>query len=222
MTRFEFCSAELMPLASGGLWWPAQSALLVADLHLEKASFFASKGQMLPPYDSRATLDRLSADIAQYSPVRLFCLGDSFHDPASFERLHEETRLTLRRLTRAVEWHWIIGNHDPAIAEDLGGICSAMQMADGIVLRHEALRSEPAPEMSGHFHPKLWLQQRGRLLSRRCFVRGSRKLILPSYGSLTGGLDVTDPAFAALDTGPLDALVVGQMGLMRFAIAQLR
>jgi uncharacterized protein len=222
MSACDFGSASVTPLISGGLWWPAQSVLLVADLHLEKASYFASHGQMLPPYDSRATLDRLSADIALLNPARVYCLGDSFHDPESFLRLHEESRLALRRLTRAVEWHWIIGNHDPAIADDLGGSSSDVQQVEDFVLRHEAKVGESSFEMSGHYHPKLRLQQRGRLLSRRCFVRSQRKLILPSYGAFTGGLDVTDPAFAALANGPLDALVVGKQGLMRFDIGQLR
>jgi uncharacterized protein len=222
MSACDFGGASFTPLISGGLWWPAQSALLVADLHLEKASFFASHGQMLPPYDSRATFDRLSEDMAQLRPARVYCLGDSFHDPGSFARLHEESRLALRRLTRAVEWHWIVGNHDPAIADDLGGSSSEVQQVEAFILRHEAKVGEGGFELSGHYHPKLRLQQRGRLLARRCFVRGARKLILPSYGAFTGGLDVTDPAFAALDDGPQDALVVGKQGLMRFAIGQLR
>lgn len=56
---FRFAGQEWWLGQSRAVYWPAQQALLVADLHLEKASWFAQTGQMLPPYDSRETLERL-------------------------------------------------------------------------------------------------------------------------------------------------------------------
>ncbi len=49
----------------GALYWPEQSLLAVADLHLEKGSSFAARGQLLPPYDTAATLSRLARLIAR-------------------------------------------------------------------------------------------------------------------------------------------------------------
>ena len=64
MVRFSFCGVELRALPQGALFWPDRRALLVADLHLEKASWFARLGQMLPPYDSIATLAASGATAA--------------------------------------------------------------------------------------------------------------------------------------------------------------
>ncbi len=54
------CGKPLVGDSSGAVFWPAEKTLLVADLHLEKGSAYASRGTMLPPYDTRETLTRLA------------------------------------------------------------------------------------------------------------------------------------------------------------------
>jgi uncharacterized protein len=213
-----FAAHTFVPLKNGALWWPSTSTLLVADLHLEKGSFFASHGQMLPPYDSIETLSQLAHSIEEYKPRRVICLGDSFHDPLAFERLHAETRLHLRRLTRETEWTWITGNHDPAIADDLGGKSLAETTLENIILRHEAVPGEMTAEISGHYHPKLWLRIRGRMLARRCFAQSPTKLVLPAFGAFTGGFDVTDPKLAAALGTPITAIITSDTGVRRFPV----
>src|SRR5690606_15631412 len=66
---------------SGAMWAPDHSTLIVADLHFEKGSSYARRGQMLPPYDTAATLERLAAEIAALEPRTVILLGDSLHDP---------------------------------------------------------------------------------------------------------------------------------------------
>ncbi|MFL6801043.1 MAG: phosphoesterase, partial [Sphingomicrobium sp.] len=89
----------------------------------------------------------------------------------------------------------------------------------GIILRHEAVRGEPRPEMSGHFHPKLRVSLSGRSVSRRCFVVSPTKLILPAFGSLTGGLDAHHPEIIG-SVGPnAAALVPVSDRLLRFPLA---
>jgi uncharacterized protein len=214
-----FADHDFLPFANGGLWWPSEKILLVADLHLEKASFFASHGQLLPPYDSVETLSQLAQCIDAHMPEQVICLGDSFHDPRAFERLHPETRLQLRRLTREIEWTWITGNHDPDIADDLGGKSVAEKSIQSIQLRHEALPQDSRPEISGHFHPKLWLRLRGRLVARRCFAQSPGKLVLPAFGTYTGGFDVTDPVLATAIGKPITAIVAGPAGSRQFPVA---
>jgi metallophosphoesterase superfamily enzyme len=99
MVLFSFAGIELMALPQGALFWPARRALLVADLHFEKASFFARFGQMLPPYDSIATLSDLAAIAAATGARELWCLGDSFHDRHGCQRLSDEARERLVALT---------------------------------------------------------------------------------------------------------------------------
>src|SRR5688572_19335976 len=98
MVRFSFCHVELVALPQGALFWPARGALLVADLHLEKASWFARFGQMLPPYDSLATLSDLTALATATAAREIWCLGDSFHDRDGCERLPARAQAMLRRL----------------------------------------------------------------------------------------------------------------------------
>jgi DNA ligase-associated metallophosphoesterase len=219
MVRFSFSGHELTALPQGALFWPARRALLVADLHLEKASWFAKSGQMLPPYDSIATLADLSAIAAATDAAEIWCLGDSFHDSAGCDRLPAEARALLTALTANTRWTWITGNHDPGIADHCGGEIVEEAEVDGLLLRHEADPAETRPELSGHFHPKLRIHLRGRLVSRRCFVATDSKLILPAFGALTGGLDAHHPEIVRAVGAGAEALVPVQDRLLRFPIA---
>lgn len=219
MVRFSFCNVELMALPEGALFWPARRALLVADLHLEKASWFARLGQMLPPYDSIATLHALAALAAATDAREIWCLGDSFHDRHGCDRLPAEARGLLTGLTASTRWTWITGNHDPGFADHCGGAIVDEAMVDGLVLRHEADPADPRPELSGHFHPKLRISLRGRRVSRRCFVATPTKLILPAFGALTGGLDAHHPEILRAVGGEAKALVPVADRLLQFPIA---
>lgn len=212
---FPFAGHTLFACAQGALWWPAMRALLVADLHLEKASFFARFGQPLPPYDSVETLSRLAALVEETGAQAIWCLGDSFHDAEGPERLPGEARALLERLAAGREWLWITGNHDAGGDFPLGEAVVEQEVA-GLVLRHEAEPGEQRCEVSGHFHPKLSVRHRGRGVSRRCFLLSGRHLVLPAFGALTGGLDLSHPAFRPLLAPGAQALVVADGRLLRF------
>jgi uncharacterized protein len=219
MVPFSFAGETFVAGPEGALYWPAQQALLVADLHLEKASWFARLGQFLPPYDSQATLSALAREVERSGARRLYCLGDSFHDRFGCDRLPAAARDLLVAMTSAVDWVWIVGNHDPGFSDHCGGRLADELEVAGIVLRHEAVRDDPKPEMSGHFHPKLRLNLHGRHVSRRCFVVSQTKLILPAFGSLTGGLDATHPAILDNVGSNASALVPVSDRLLRFPLA---
>ena len=219
MVPFSFGGESFAASPAGALYWPAQDALLVADLHLEKASWFARLGQFLPPYDSVATLTALGALLESTGVRRLYCLGDSFHDRFGCERLPAQARSLLSDMTSALEWTWILGNHDPGFADHCGGTLVEEAQVAGIILRHEARRDDPRPEISGHFHPKYRMSLKGRHVSRRCFVASDTKLILPAFGSLTGGLDASHPEIVRHVGRGAAALVPIQDRLLRFPIA---
>ncbi len=214
-----FAGHAFRALPQGALFWPARRALLVADLHLEKASWFARGGQMLPPYDSIATLTELTALVAATGAQEVWCLGDSFHDVAGCDRLPEAARALLVALTGAMRWTWITGNHDRTYVDRCGGAVADEAVVDGVILRHEAERGETRPELSGHFHPKLRVRVRGKLVARRCFVATATKLIFPAFGALTGGLDVTHPEIVRAIGGAGEALVALEDRLLRFPLA---
>jgi DNA ligase-associated metallophosphoesterase len=219
MVPFSFAGETFHATRDGALFWPRENALLVADLHLEKASWFALAGQFLPPYDSHATLSALAAEVERSGATRLYCLGDSFHDRSGCDRLPGQARDLLMDLTHRLDWTWIVGNHDPGFADHCGGRLADEIELSGIVLRHEAVRDDPRPEMSGHYHPKLRVHLRGRLVSRRCFVVSPTKLIVPAFGSLTGGLDAHHPEILRSVGSNAAALVPVSDRLLRFPIA---
>jgi DNA ligase-associated metallophosphoesterase len=219
MVPFSFAGETFYATGDGALYWPARRALLVADLHLEKASWFARLGQFLPPYDSHATLTALRGAVEQTGATRLYCLGDSFHDRFGCDRLPESARALLTDLTGRLEWTWIVGNHDPGFADHCGGRLEAEVEVGGIILRHEAIRADSRPELSGHFHPKLRLHLKGRNVSRRCFVVSATKLILPAFGALTGGLDARHPEILGSVGANPAALVPVSDRLLRFPLA---
>ena len=219
---FLFANHNFVAAGEAALFWPMYSALLVADLHLEKASSYAANGQMLPPYDSRATLSELAGLVSRFDVQAVWCLGDNFHDDAGESRLEAAAADLLRSLTAGLDWRWIVGNHDPGIGANWGGAVFNEMVVDGIVLRHEAEPSDSQPEMSGHFHPKLRQHLRGRMVSRRCFVRSKTKLILPAFGALTGGLDADHDVIKKACGGQrLEALVPAAGRVLEFPLGAL-
>lgn len=218
---FGFAGGEWRLSPCRALWWAQEQALVVADLHLEKASWYASKGQFLPPYDSRETLERLSAAQAATGARRIYALGDSFHDSQGPMRLESGAADLLEALARRAEIVWITGNHDEGLADSpLPGTVVDELTVRGVALRHIAEPGVQGAELSGHFHPKLRLRLQGRLISRPCAVQAGNRMILPAHGTLTGGLDAAAaPIRAALaPERDLEALVTAGGKVLRFAL----
>ena len=238
MVPRSFAGEELLLPEGRAVYWPREQALLVADLHLEKASFFAQHGQPLPPYDSRETLERVALAIRETGARRVITLGDNFHDSHGAARLEPHACGMLQALTRAVDWVWITGNHDigrdghgahqRAYANCGGTLVEEMELA-GVILRHEAKKGETRPELSGHFHPRIQIHVRQRRIVRPCAVisanenaDGSRsgRMILPAFGALTAGMSAADPAIlkALQPARSIDAVVPAAGRLATFPL----
>ncbi len=195
---------------TGAAFWPARGVLLVADLHFEKGSAFAAKGQMLPPYDTRATLQALGVAIARHQPQTVIALGDSFHDGEAGERISHEDLSAIQELTANLHWIWLTGNHDEVLPGGIGGEVAVELDLGPLTLRHEPRAGEALGEIAGHLHPAAIVRTRSRNLRRRCFAGDGRRLILPAFGAFTGGLDITDAAFAGLFCAAPTAWVLGR------------
>jgi hypothetical protein len=192
---------------SGAAFWPAERTLIFADLHLEKGSSYARGRQFLPPYDSQATLMRMAAAVTRFNPKRIIALGDSFHDREAAERLSPDARAMLAAL--AAEFVWISGNHDPAPPAWLGGMVTAVWSAGGLTFRHEPQADHAPGEIAGHLHPCAQVAKWGRRVRRRCFAADGARMILPSFGAYTGGLDVGEDAIARLFGARFHAYMLG-------------
>ena len=202
----------LEAFADGGLWWADRRLLVVADLHFEKGSSFARRGQMLPPYDTAETLARLSRLMARLDPAAVIALGDSFHDDGGAARLLPRDRAALATLQSGREWIWIAGNHDREMPADLAGMHADTLAIGPLVFRHEPATGEDAAgEIAGHLHPAARVAGRGKWVRRRCFAGDGNRLIMPAFGAYAGGLNVLDRAFAGLFAAPgFRAFVLGE------------
>ena len=204
--------------ACGAAFSPAHSTLVFADLHFEKGSAYARARQFLPPYDTTDTLRRMAQAMARHRPARVIALGDSFHDGGAGARLGAEERGLLESLAGAAQFVWIAGNHDPDPPAWLGGEIAASIRLGGLTFRHAPLAAFEPGEVAGHLHPCASVSKWGRSVRRRCFVSDGLRLILPSFGAYTGGLDVGDAAIAALFAGPFHAYMLGHARV--YAIAR--
>jgi DNA ligase-associated metallophosphoesterase len=182
----------------GALWWDSERLLAVADLHLEKGSSFARRGQFLPPYDTAETLARLGGLIARLQPRTVVALGDSFHDGDGVARLSPRDRHTFAALQAGRDWIWIAGNHDPDSGKGLDGTRAGALTIGPITFRHEPQPGRAEGEIAGHLHPAARVMGRGRSVRRPCFAGDGYRLVMPAFGAFTGGLDVLDRAFAGL------------------------
>ena len=192
--------AEVLLRPSGALW--LDGVLVVADLHLEKGSSYAARGQMLPPYDTADTLRRLEAEIEALTPRVVVLLGDTFHDRGSEDRLAREHAVRLRALALGRTLVWVVGNHDRDGPRDLPGEVVDELTVAGIALRHEPSPRPWAAEAAGHLHPCAKVRATGGAVRRRCFITDGERVILPAFGTYAGGLNVRDVAFSGLFARP--------------------
>jgi len=200
--RIGIGGAQALLRCSGALWLAAERALVVADLHLEKGSAYAARGQLLPPYDTRETLRRLAAEVEALSPAAVILLGDTFHDRKSEGRLAADDAERLRDLARGRTLVWVVGNHDADGPKDLPGEVADELELCGLTLRHEPGAGLRPGEVSGHLHPAARVKATRGTVRRRCFVTDSERAILPAFGAYAGGLNVRDKAFAGLFARP--------------------
>lgn len=215
------CDEFVCDLA-GCLFWPAENCLIVSDLHLEKGSSFALRGQMLPPYDTRATLAALASRIALWNPARVISLGDSFHDRNGATRLDRADREILNQMMTGRDWIWLTGNHDPDRPRGVQGDWADELAIGAISLRHEPATGSTAHEIAGHLHPQARIIRRGKAIRRRCFVTDGKRLIMPAFGAYAGGLNIRHRAFAGLFCqSALRAHVIGRSNIYRISGRQL-
>lgn len=217
------CGKSFIADQSGALYCPTERTLVVADLHLEKGSAHASRGIMLPPYDTRQTLIRLAQVIDRLEADTVIALGDSFHDGAAGERVSAEDLQILKIIQEDRRWVWVTGNHDPVIPDIFGGERVDQFTLGGITLRHEPRLGRITHEIAGHMHPAARISIYGTSLRRPCFVSNGLRLILPAFGAFTGGLNVLDDAFLPyFDDDGLSVWVMGDEGLYPIATRLLR
>jgi DNA ligase-associated metallophosphoesterase len=207
--RGAIAGAQVLMRPSGALWIEGEAMLVVADLHLEKGSAYAARGQLLPPYDTGETLRRLAAEIEALAPRTVVLLGDTLHDGRAEGRIAADDVRQIEALARGPTLVWVVGNHDADGPRRLPGEIADEVAVLGLTLRHEPAASPVLGEVAGHLHPCARVSSRGANVRRRCFVTDGERVVLPAFAALAGGLNIRDPAFRPLFSGPPMAAVLG-------------
>ena len=207
---------------SGCLYWPKQNCMIVSDLHLEKGSSFATKGRLIPPYDTGATLNRLQLRLDYWQPKTVISLGDSFHDRDASSRIPQQYHSQLAEMMQDRDWIWIRGNHDPLAPDNFAGM-DAIELTIGVItFRHEPNAGSSIGEIAGHLHPAAKINRRGKSVRRPCFVGDGTRLIMPSFGAFTGGLNIRHKAFDGMFLEQdMHAWVLGQNSIFQIHARQL-
>ena len=213
---------ELYLLKEAAAFAPKHQALLVADLHFEKGSSYAPRGIFLPPYDTRATLQRLKALTEKLRPKTIVSLGDAFHDRGSDERMNAADAVVLANMIDACDWVWVLGNHDPVPSGRFAGRACVSMRLGGLFLTHEPDEAIGiAGAIAGHLHPCAKIKTAQSALRRRCFALGADCMVMPAFGAYTGGLNVLDEAFDGFLQSRQPVCAIGAEGVYPISTSRL-
>lgn len=174
-------------LAEKALWRPDTAQLIIADIHLGKASHFRKAGISIPADSVLEDMRRLDHLMKQYQPKEVILLGDLFH--STYNR---EWHLFEAFLESFPQVHFILvkGNHDILKQDryELPNFSVTNTWEDELFLySHEPLEHADKFVFSGHVHPGITLSGRGKQhISLPCFHVSHNQAILPAFGKLTG------------------------------------
>ncbi len=188
----KFANEEFYAYPNSALYWKRLNIVIIADLHLGKSISFAKKKQFLPPYDTKETLVKLFSCINEFEPSKLIIVGDLLHDILSVQSFQDKDYQNFNNYTKKTEFIWVKGNHDTNI--EINGFSKVLDYKiEEIIFNHIPIKTTNF-QICGHYHPKAIISHRGKSIYKSSFVHNDKLLILPSFGTLTGGLNINqDP-----------------------------
>lgn len=193
--------ADVVLLPGRAALLPASRTLLLSDLHLGKAATFRRAGIPVPEGSAQKDLRRLEAIVARHEVKRLLVLGDLFHARSGCTAAVQEEFASVRSRMAATAVVLVLGNHDRPLGAlpDALGIDAVVPMVDEppfhFVHEPSAALAEGGRDLftiGGHLHPTVSIRSpSGDRLADRCFVAEESVLVLPAFGSFTGGHRIT-------------------------------
>jgi uncharacterized protein len=184
--------------AMGALYWAVGQTLFIADPHFGKAATFHQAGIAIPEAVHSYDLARLTHLLDQTQAARLIILGDFFHTHHSrTSTTMFEALLTWREQHAGLEITLVAGNHDRhagAPPLELGiDSCEAPFALSPFICLHEPMPMNSLAQvmgyaLAGHLHPRARLRDRdGSQVHLPCFWVSPSQMVLPAFGSFTGG-----------------------------------
>ncbi|MES2921382.1 MAG: ligase-associated DNA damage response endonuclease PdeM [Verrucomicrobiota bacterium] len=189
MTLFDTDPAITL-LPEGAVFLTTTRTLVVADIHLGKSAAFRAKGLPIPEGDNARDFQRLLELVRKWRPERVVIAGDLFHAPSGID---EDLERTLAGFLAeiAIPLTLVVGNHDLKIRRLPAGFESAphLDLGENLRIVHDpAHASGDTIHICGHWHPVVRIPD-GKRTSLRlpCFLYRNHTLVLPAFGSFTGG-----------------------------------
>jgi uncharacterized protein len=188
----EFAGQTLGLLPERAIWWEARSTVVIADAHFGKAASFRKTGVPVPAGATTKDLGRLDALLEKTGARRVIVLGDFWHSRAGRQAEVLEAIEAWRKSRAAVEMILVRGNHDRSAGRVPveWGIVEVEEPfeEEGICLIHDPDCTGKFPALAGHVHPVVSLEDYdGSSVTVPCFVVDEGCLILPAFGTFTGG-----------------------------------
>jgi DNA ligase-associated metallophosphoesterase len=185
----EINGAEFTLLPEKALYKADEQLLVIADVHLGKASHFRKEGISIPLAAQMGDYDNLRQLFDKIKPQRVYFLGDLFH--SSFNRdWHYFCDLIAKY--PGIQFTLIRGNHDLIDEQLFKDICISVtdEIEDeAFIYSHDELENIAPGKINivGHIHPGIILSGMGRQsLKLPCFYLTRTHFILPAFGVLTG------------------------------------
>ncbi len=203
----------------GSMLWPKESCLIVGDLHLEKSTSYIDQGNYLPPFDSLDTLSKLSNSMKKNNIKKIIFLGDVFHDSNGYKRLKLKEQRLFDTIIN-VNTIWISGNHDAKFLPKNINSYNLYKLNE-FTFSHISC-SKNIKEISAHYHPKVTFKYMGNKISKPCFLIDNNKIILPAYGSYTGGLNISSNIFKNILFQKFDIYALGNKKVIKLNSSKLR
>ena len=187
----EIAGERLLLLPEKAVYWPARQMLIIADIHFGKAASFRAQGIPVPRGTTTENLLGLDALIERHGARHVVFLGDFLHARAAHASSTQQAMLAWRRSRSDLRLTLVRGNHDkhagdPAAVLDIELVDEPHMVGPFAFCHHPDLDTD-GYALAGHVHPAWVLATRFDSLRLPCFVVGSERMILPSFGSFTGG-----------------------------------
>ena len=189
----EIAGERLLLLPEKAVYWPAQQMLIIADIHFGKAASFRAQGIPVPRGTTTENLLGLDALIERHGARHVVFLGDFLHARAAHASSTQQAMLAWRQSRPGLRLTLVRGNHDkhagdPAAILDIELVDEPHMVGPFAFCHHPDLDLDGGGyALAGHVHPAWVLATRFDSLRLPCFVVGSERMILPSFGSFTGG-----------------------------------
>jgi len=201
------------------LFWFQKNIAIVSDLHLEKGSSYAATGQLIPPFDSEETLNKLINSLKKNNVNKIILLGDTFHDEDALKRIDSNSKGLLQYIIDNYDVVFILGNHEKKMK--LEKITFYYDyVIDDIHFIHEA-KQNSQHQISGHFHPVATVKVGRKKITEKCLLQSNNYLILPSFGTYTGGLNINSNVIKPYLYNDSNIFLLGKKSVFRFTLSDL-